>query len=421
MSLKCLLSLGALLALACSKPEPPKPPPTAVTVGAAVEQNVIEWDDYSGHLESPNVVTLAARVSGIITSAPFEEGSLVHSGDTLYTIDDRPFLADLASKRANVERAQAQLAQAQVHFNRYSKIRETRAISAEDYDQAVASLKQAQAELAAAKAAEDSSKLNLEWTKVTAPITGRISRKLVTTGNQVTGGSGQATQLTVLTSVDPLYASVTVPESAFLRYQKLGEELNRGIGSPPKMPCSFRLEGEKAFRDECVLNFIDSRVDPNTGTVLLRGTVTNADGKLTPGLFMRMRVRASMPYNALLVPDSAVSTDQNGRILLVVGANNTAEQRKVALGPLFGRMRAITDGLKLGEKFVTNGISNVRPGAALAPQEAAVPPELLASIEPFLAPSAEGRAAPKISMESPPETPAAPTVSPATTSTAVKR
>ena len=353
------------------------PPPPVVTVAHPLQHEVIEWDEYTGHLEAPESVDLMARVSGFVEQTPFEEGAIVHEGDLLYVIDDRPFKADLDSKRADVARAEAQQALAEVHLRRYDQVRNTRAISELDYDTAKADLSQAQAAVASAKAAAEVARLNLEWTRVVAPITGRISRKYVTRGNLINGGVGQATLLTTIQSLDPIYHYSDVDERSVLRYQQLRREKKRVSARDAKIPVFLQLENETYFPHEGVVDFVDNKVDPATGTLRARGVFPNPDGSLTPGYFGRVRVPGSGRYQALLVPDSAVGTDQDLRFLLAVGPDSTVQLKPVKLGALFGKLRCIESGIGPDDRVIINGLQGARPGSKVDPQEATIPAGLL--------------------------------------------
>lgn len=388
MKLQHLLISSLLLApLACKKPEAPTPPPAPVTFASPIEEDVVEWDEFSGHLESPQTVNVAARVSGVIIQAPFVEGATVKQGDLLFEIDPRPYQAELAAKDADVARAQAQFAQAQAHYHRYEKIKGTRAISDEDYDQALASLQSAQAQIASARAAQQTAKLNLEWTKVTAPIPGKVSKKFVTEGNLVNGGAGQATQLTVINSVDPLFCYVNVPENRFLQYQVLGKA-RRDAGQSSDLPCSAQLEGEKTWSHPGRIDFIDTQIDRRTGTIQIRGVLNNSSGDLASGLFARLRVLASAPYKAILVPDIAVSTDQNTKYVLLLKDDQTVEMRGIKIGKLFGKLRAVTDGLKPGDKVIINGMQLAKPGSKVNPTQSAIAEEQIAELRKTYSPTA---------------------------------
>jgi RND family efflux transporter MFP subunit len=357
------------------------PPPAAVTVSLPVQRDVVRWDQYSGYLSSPKTVTVSARVSGLIEQAPFEEGAIVHAGDLLFKIDPRPFQADLDNKKAAVAQARATAIKTKADFGRSTELIKQQVIAPSDFDTTKASYGEAAASLDAAEAALETSRLNLEWTEVRAPITGRVSRMNVTVGNLVNGGSGQPTALTTIVSIDPLYAYINVPESAALRYQQLALNDKQGNVAGANIACSLQLENETNFPHQGVIDFVDNQVDVNTGTQQIRCVIGNPTTILTPGLFALTRIPASGRYNALLIPDAAVNTDQDERYLLIVGANNVVQQRPVKLGDLFGTLRSITDGLKPGEKVIVNGMQFAQAGAKVVPHEVPVPTNALDAME----------------------------------------
>jgi membrane fusion protein, multidrug efflux system len=324
---------------------------------------------------------VAARVSGLVEEAPFQEGAIVQKGAPLFLIDPRPFQADLDSKKAAVAQAQAQADQALVHLNRYKAVRNTKAISADDYDAAQASYAVAEATLAAAVAAQETAALNLQWTRVTAPITGRISRKFVQAGNLVNGGNGQATLLTTIVSIDPIYCYVDIPERAALRYKQLAAQTKHDNIARAKIPCFLQVQGELNYSHPGVIDFVDNQIDTGTGTVQIRGIFPNPRGILTPGLFVRMRVEGSSPHPALLVPAAAVGADQNEQFLLIVGNDNVVQRRNVEFGPTFGTLRSITSGLHPDERVIVNGLQMAMPGSKVKPHEAPIPGESLRALD----------------------------------------
>jgi RND family efflux transporter MFP subunit len=368
-----VLAVAALmLASACRQTASvaPPPPPT-VTVNQPLEHEVTRWDQYSGYLSSPKTVTVNARVSGLIEEAPFREGTIVHAGDLLFKIDSRPFKADRDNKAAAVAQARASAAKAKADFARSSALIRSRVIAQADYDATKAAYGEAEGSLQAAIAALESADLNLQWTEVRAPITGRISRINVTVGNLVNGGSGQVTPLTTIVSIDPLYCYITVPETAALRYRELALQ-GPGEASDGPIPCWLKLESDQTFDRHGVIDFIDNQVDVNTGTVQLRGVFPNPRGLLMPGLFAVMRVPASTEYRALLIPDAAVNTDQDERYLLIVGNDHVVQRRTVKLGALFGTLRDVTGGLRPGEWVVVDGTQLAIPGARVNPRQALI-------------------------------------------------
>jgi RND family efflux transporter MFP subunit len=398
------MALALILAIlpGCNRATPPPaPPPASVTVSQPLQRDVIRWDQYSGYLSSPKTVTVSARVSGLIEQAPFQEGAIVHAGDLLFRIDPRPFQADLDNKKAAVAQARAMAEKTKADFARSTELLKAEVIARADYDNTKASYGEAAASLSAANAALETSRLNLEWTDVRAPITGRISRMNVTVGNLVNGGSGQMTALTTIVSIDPLYSYINVPESAALRYQELALKEKKSSVAGANVACSLQLENETNFPHQGVIDFVDNQVDVNTGTRQIRCVFPNPTTILTPGLFALTRIPASDRYSALLIPDAAVNSDQDERYLLIVGANDVVQQRPVKLGALFGTLRAISDGLKPGERVVVNGMQSAQSGAKVIPHEVAVPTQSLdemdriAAAPPISAPLTDLRTASK--------------------------
>jgi membrane fusion protein, multidrug efflux system len=345
-----------------------QPPPPLVTVAQPVEREVIEWDEYSGHLAAVDYVDLRARVSGYVTSAPFEEGALVRAGQTLVTIDVRPFQAELDSRLADVARAQAQVEIAEIEANRLRRLMPQQAAAPFEYQTAEATLRQNQAVLAGAKAAVESARLNVEWCNVTAPINGRVSNKYVTPGNLISGASGQGTELTTIASIDPIYCYMDVDERSVLKYQRLAREKKRVSAREARIPCFMQLANETGFPHEGVIDFVDNRIDPTTGTMRGRGVFPNPGGWLAPGFFARVRVPGSGLYKALLVPDSAVVSNQSEKFLMVLGPDNVVQARHVELGSLFGELRAITSGVTLQDHVLISGLVRAQPGVKVIPQ-----------------------------------------------------
>jgi RND family efflux transporter MFP subunit len=369
--LALLLGLVVIVPAGCQRATaPPPPPPSAVTVSQPLEREVIRWNDYRTYLASPETVDVKARVSGLIEEALFREGSLIHQGDLLFKIDPRPFQADLDNKKATVAQAKATVDQTRAQYQRDLTLSRLRVISTQEYDNGKAAYEEAVASVNAAEAALETSRLNLEWTDVRAPISGRISRIDVTVGNLVNGGSGQGTTiLTTIVSIDPLYTYLNVPQDIALRYQQLALENKERNVAGAKVPCFLKLEDETQYDHQGVIDFIDNQVDVNTGTVQMRCVVPNPTAILIPGLFAVTRIPASGRYRALLVPDSALNADQNERYLLIVGPNDIVERRPVTRGALFGNLRAIDQGLKPGEKVIVSGLQMAFPGSRVRPQE----------------------------------------------------
>jgi RND family efflux transporter MFP subunit len=375
-----LLFCGSLFTGCSRQPAAQAPPPPTVSVTRPLQRSVTDWDEYTGHLVSPQTANIAARISGIIEEAPFKEGALVKKGDVLFVIDERPFKADLDNKKANVAKDEAQVTLTEAQLVRFKDLLTKHAVSQQDYDTNRANYEQAVAQLSADRAAAETSRLNLEWTRVTAPIDGRVSRIYVTVGNLVNGGAGQATMLTTIVSVDPMYCYVSVPERAFLAYQAYAAREKGASVRDAQIPCFVKLENEAGFPHAGAIDFIDNSLDTTTGTIQVRGVIPNANGELTPGLFAQMRITGSGPYQALLIPEIAVGAEQNERVLMVVDKENVVGTRKVKLGELFGSLRSIVDGLKPEDRVIVNGLQLVRPGAKVSPQDVPVSAEALSAL-----------------------------------------
>ncbi len=346
------------------------PPPSAVTVARPVEREVIEWDDYTGHLEAVETVEVRARVSGFIESVHFVEGSIVKKGDPLFTIDPALIKADFDRARAQVAQADSQVSRAQGEFKRAEGALASKAVSQEEYETRRFQVQSAQAALTAAQAAAETARLNLEYTKVVAPIAGRVSRAFITAGNLINGGSGQTTILTTIASIDPIYAYMDVDEQSVLKYQRLAQEKKRISARDMKIPIFMRLSSEAGFPHEGVVDFVDNRLDPQTGNMRARGVFSNPPpGYLTPGLFARVRIPGSGRYRTLLIPDLAIGTDQDQRFVLIVGADNAVERRVVKLGVLFGRYRSVEEGLDPDDRIIINGAQRARPGVKVNPRD----------------------------------------------------
>jgi RND family efflux transporter MFP subunit len=339
-----------------------------VTVAAAVSRKVTDSGEFTGRFEAVERVEVRPRVSGYISSVSFKEGSEVTKGDVLFVIDPRPYQAERDRAAAGLAQARSQLALAKSERDRATKLLAQHALSQEEYDTRVAGSEQAEANVEAAKAELDSAALNLEFTRVTAPISGRISRALVTSGNFVTNGQ---TPLTTLVSLDPIYVSFDGDEQEYLKYIKLARATAAGAHGE-RSPVEVGLANESGFPHQGAMVFVDNALDPMTGTIRNRALLDNHEREFTPGLFARIRLLGSSQHDAVLVNDSAIGTDQTVRYVLVVGKDNKVEYRPVQLGPLVDGLRVVQSGLGAGETIVVNGLQRVRPGAEVAPQRVAM-------------------------------------------------
>jgi RND family efflux transporter MFP subunit len=349
-------------------------PPPQVDVAQVVSKQVTEFDEFTGRFEAVERVEIRPRVSGYIASVNFAEGREVKKGDVLFVIDQRPYEADYKHAKAQLDQARSQSTLAKSERERATKLLQAHAISQEEYDTRVAGLEQADANVEAAQAALDTSALNLTFTKVTAPISGRISRALVTEGNLVSTGQ---TLLTTLVSIDPIYVRFDGDEQAFLRYTKIAREAAQAKtkgneAGTTGSPVMVGLANEGGYPHEGVMVFVDNELDPTTGTIRGRAKLDNHDRAFTPGLFARVKLMGSNQYNALLINDSSVGTDQTVRYVLVVGADNKVQYRPVKLGPIIDGLRVVTDGLTAGETIVVSGLQRVRPGSPVTPARVAM-------------------------------------------------
>lgn len=339
-------------------------PPPNVTLAKPEQRKVVEWDQYTGRLEAKESVEIRPRVSGWLDSIHFVEGKDVKAGDLLFTIDPRPYRMAADRVEADYLRSQSREAQTRSEFERVEKLVKSRAISEEDFDTRSKAYAEAQSSAKAAKAALDMARLDMEFTEVRAPISGRISRALVTKGNLVSAGmaGSGSTLLTTLVSTSPIYLYVDVDEASSLRYRRLFAEGKRASALEQRIPCEMALGDEQGWPHKGFVDFVDNRVDPNTGTIRARA-VFEAEGRpLAPGFFARLRVPGSEEYTAMLVPESCIGSDQANRFVFVANPQGIAEVRPVKLGTAIDGMRVIREGLKGDENIIVNGQARVRPG-----------------------------------------------------------
>jgi RND family efflux transporter MFP subunit len=351
----------------------PPPPPASVTVAKPIVREVLEWDEFPGHLEATRKVEVRARVSGYLTSVNFQEGSIVNKGDLLFEIDPRPFQAELDRAQGEVARAKARLALTETEYKRTQSIVPSGAASQLELDEKQANLDEAKANVSVMQAAVKTAQYNVEWTQIRAEITGRISKFNITPGNLVTGGESNATLLTTITSLDPIYCYVDADERSVMKYAKLAREGKRISARDSKIPAKLALLSDTVFDHVGLIDFVNNEIDPQTGTLAARGVFANPKGAMTPGMFARLRVPGAAPYKAMLVAEEAIQTDQGGKYLLVVDAQNTVHIRPVVLGTSFGPLRAIESGLTGDEHIIVNGMMKVRPEAKVNPKVGEMP------------------------------------------------
>lgn len=361
--------LGALFTFAGCQPNTPpaKPPPPKVTVRRPIEKDVVEYREYTGQLEAVERVEIRARVRGFLQKINFKEGTEVKAETVLYEIDPETFQAEVARAQAELERQEAQLKLAIREADRAGELRGSRAISPEEYQQRVATREATRGAMHQAQAALKSAQLELGYAQIRAPIDGRTSRTLVTEGNLV--GYNEPTLLTTLVRMDPVYVYFEVAEREFLEYQQMIKKKGAPTAEQGKVPIFLELANESSFPHEGHIDFRDNRADPNTGTILLRGSLPNPERLLTPGLSVRARVPLGAPRKRLLVPEAALAADQRGQFLLVVKEDNTVEPRKVVPGQVTDGMLVIEKGITPEDRVVVNGLQRARPGSTVDPQE----------------------------------------------------
>jgi RND family efflux transporter MFP subunit len=359
--------LFALFAAACARNEAAQLPaaPPSVQVAKVVSKPVTEFDEFTGRFEAVERVEVRPRVSGYVTSMHFEQGHEVKKGDVLYVIDPRPYQAALKHAQAELVRARTQLALAKSERDRATRLIEKRAISQEEFDTRTSGNEQAAANLTAAEAAVEAAALDLSFTQVRAPISGLVGRAEITAGNLVAAGQ---TLLTTLVSIDPIYVSFDGDEQVYLKYVGMDLRGERPSSRTAPNPVWVGLADEQGHPHEGHMVFLDNELDPQTGTIHARGLFPNKDRRFTPGMFARVKLIGSAEYDAILINDSAVGTDQSVKFVLKVGAGNKVEYAPVKLGPLIDGMRVVRDGLEPNDLILVKGLQQVRPGMPVTPQ-----------------------------------------------------
>lgn len=362
-----VLVTGALYG--CSpKAEGQAPSAPPVTVATPLKQQVVDWDEFTGRFEAVEAVDVRARVGGYVQAVHFRDGQTVQRGQLLFTLDPRPAQAALAQARAQVAQAQSQLGLARANLARSESLLASQAVSQAEYDSNKAAVEAAQANLAAANAATRTAQLNLEYTRVTAPVSGRVSDRRVDPGNLIAGGSSAGDVLTTIVSGGPIHFVFDGSEAVALKYM-------RDAGATQNAPVRIRLQDETAYNRTGRLDFSDNAIDTASGVIRLRAIVPNADGFLRPGMFGRAQVAGAGAYDALLVPDTAINTDQSRRTVYVVANDGSVTPKPVELGPVVQGLRVIKSGLAPTDRVIIAGLQRAaQPGAKVTPQNGRIQP-----------------------------------------------
>jgi len=365
------VGLVSLLLVACAQEAPPPPPAPQVTVAVPLKREVVDWDDYTGRFEAPQDVEVKARVDGVVTAIHFRNGQDVGAGQPLVTIDPRPYRAALEQAQAQVARASAAVANARAVAGRSADLAKIQAVSREELETDIATRRTAEADLAAARAAVRNAELNLSFTTVRAPFAGRASDRRVSIGDTVQNGT---TVLTRIVSLDPIWFTFEGAEAFYLKNLRQDQRGERGSSRYTANPVEIQLADEDEYRWRGRMEFLDNAVDPNSGTIRAKAVVPNPTRFLTPGMFGRARLLGSGRYQALLIPDEAIITDQTRRLVYVVNRENKAVARPVEIGAKVEGLRIVRAGLAPTDLVVLNGIGRVRPGVAVTPKRGKIVP-----------------------------------------------
>jgi RND family efflux transporter MFP subunit len=377
MTMKSVRFTAVLLALAmagCGQSQQPAatPPPPQVTVAYPTQRTVTDYDEYVGRFVAIESVEIRARVSGYLDKVHFTDGQTVKQGDLLFTIDKRPFQTALDQTKAMHAQARANLAYAENDLGRAQQLVRDRTITEQTFDQRTQAKRVAEASVAAQEAAMRQASLDLEFTELRAPVTGRIGDRRVSPGNLVTGGTGgNTTLLATIVTYDPIRFEFTFDEASYLRYQRLAKPGSDMANPSGGVDVALRLLDEDTFKHKGRMDFVDNVIDRATGTIRGRAVFANSTGVFTPGMFARIRVPGSPPYDGLLVPEAAIGTEQTRKYVSVVDADNVVHQKYVTLGQAVGDLRVIREGLTATDRIVVNGLMKARPGLKVTPQESA--------------------------------------------------
>lgn len=365
--LRLLAGTSLILALAaCNDQSAQKgpPPAPAVTIATPVKRSVVEREEYVGRFVAVNAVEIRARVSGYLEKIHFEDGQLVQAGALLFTVDPRPFQNTLDQARGVLAQARAQLALASADLGRAQKLVKDKTISEQTFDQRVQAQKSAEASVASSEASVKQAELDLEFTQLKAPVTGRIGDRRVSPGNYVTGGAiPSTTLLATIVSINPIRFEFSFNESDFLKFARLQNRGSQAFARDSDTPVELKLLDEKDFTHKGTIDFVDNVIDQSSGAIRGRAEFRNPEGLFTPGMFARIRVPSTPPFEALLIPDSAIGSEQSRKFVYVVDGEGTVSQKYVTLGQLDRGQRVIREGIAENDRIIVNGLLRARPGA----------------------------------------------------------
>jgi len=368
------LALATLVVSCGERPQQGGPPPPAVTVAKPLKQTVVDYDEYVGRFIAVDSVEMRARVSGSLDGVHFKDGQMVKQGDLLFTIDKRPFQNARDQARANLVQAKSNQAFTESDLARGQQLVREKTITEQTFEQRSQAARNAAAAVSGAEAAVRQAELDLEFTELRAPINGRIGDRRVSPGNLVTGGAGgNTTLLATIVSIDPIRFEFTFDEASYLRYERLAKSGSDVASRNGGVPVALKLIDETNFDHRGYMDFIDNVIDRSTGTIRGRAVFDNPNGIFTPGMFARARVPGSASYEAMLIPDVAIGSEQVRKFVLVVDGEGVARPRYVTLGQLVGGLRVIKDGVGPEDRVIINGLARVRPGMKVTAQEQ--PPE----------------------------------------------
>jgi multidrug efflux system membrane fusion protein len=349
------------------------PPPPPVTVASPLQKVITEWDEYTGRFVAMATVEVRARVSGFIDSIHFKDGQIVKQGDLLFVIDPRPYKIAVEQAKADLERARAKLEIANLDVQRATPLVSNQTLTQREFDTRRSTQRDAAGGVASLEASLKQAELNFEWTEVRAPISGRISDTRVDAGNLISGGQSGATPLTVIVSIDPIRFVFDGSEEDFLRYMRLAAAGGRPSSRDAQNPVSVRLADETDYKHQGRMDFVDNVLNPKSGTIRGRAIFDNKDGLLTPGYFGRLRLFGGQ-HDAILVPDSAIASDQASKIIFTVADDGTVGTKRVELGPMVGGLRVVRSGLAATDRIVIDGLQRARPGQKVKAEDGKIEP-----------------------------------------------